>query len=216
MKREVIVFAKPPREGRVKTRLAADLGAEGAAAVYHLLLEHAVRVAQAGRVWQTRIAWSERPSGVIEAMSDESSEIQVGRGLGERMANAFESRFSCDVEQVLLVGSDVPGMTACLLQEAFERLEEQRVVLGPAGDGGYWLVGQRAPGVDLFAGIPWSSRRTLEATRDRLRSLAVEFSELPVVADVDTLEDLRRVLAADVLDSGLADALRQTMVGSRV
>lgn len=91
----------------------------------------------------------------------------------------------------MIIGSDNARVLAAHILAAFDALEEDPVVLGPAEDGGYWLVGQRSPGVDLFKEVPWSSPNTLEVTRERLRRLDIRWKELVILPDIDTVEDLR-------------------------
>jgi glycosyltransferase A (GT-A) superfamily protein (DUF2064 family) len=124
------------------------------------------------------------------------------------MADAFARRFAAGAEKVVLVGSDVPGLASRHLAAAFDLLEETGVVLGPAADGGYWLVGQRAPGRDLFSCVQWSSERTLEMTRRRLEERGVGWEEVETLRDLDTVEDLRVILETEGLDPGLRDELR--------
>ena len=88
-------------------------------------------------------------------------------------------------------------------------------MLGPADDGGYWLIGQRQPGYDLFSGIPWSSPDTLTCTRCRLRSLEVAWSELETLGDIDTGPDLEREIAAGTLDPSIRDVLARVLTQSR-
>ena len=92
-------------------------------------------------------------------------------------------------------------------------MDTHPVVLGPAVDGGYWLVGQRPPGIDLFSSIPWSTSSTLAATRERLSSLGTRWHELDELADLDTEQDLLRALSSRSVDSELADRLRSAGTG---
>lgn len=111
------------------------------------------------------------------------------------MADAFRRSFDDGADKVVLIGSDCPQMTEKHLQQAMAGLNDRRVVLGPAKDGGYWLVAQRPPGVDLFSDVPWSDPDTLAATRKRLVTSGVEWSELDSLLDLDTVEDLEAVIA---------------------
>ncbi len=191
--REIVVFGRQPVAGRVKTRLAAGLGEEAAAGVYRVLLEHTLRCALASGARVT-LSVAEPPSEGWTPFPGVRPEVQCSGDLGRRMLEAFRRAFARGASAVVLVGSDCPGLETAHLLEALDRLEGHPVVLGPAADGGYWLVGQRPPGVDCFAGVPWSSGDTLRATRERLRGLGVPWAELEVLRDVDTLEDLEVVL----------------------
>ncbi len=200
-----MVFGRVPVPGRVKTRLAAAIGSEAAAEIYRLLLDHALAEARAvgpavvlalAEAAPAGVDWRPPPAIAVE--------IQGGGDLGARMRAAFDRRFAAGAGAVVLVGSDLPGLSAAMIADAFCRLEQAPVVLGPSDDGGYWLVGQRRPGCDLFSGIRWSSSEVLQSTRRRLLELEAGHVELPPLRDLDTVADLE-VLAAD---PGVADELR--------
>lgn len=199
MSARVIVFGRQPIPGKVKTRLARDLGAEAAATVYRGLLEHCLAAAT-NTGWPVTLALAEPPIGPWTAPAAAAVEVQVAGDLGRRMAAAFAARFREGATRVLLIGSDLAALATRHLQQAAAALERAEVVLGAARDGGYWLVGQRAPGVDLFSGVPWSTSSTLEATRRRLTELGVAPAEVETLADIDTAADL--ALALDDPDVG--------------
>lgn len=184
----IVVFARPPLPSLGKTRLAAAIGAVAASRVAEILLEHTL-VAAAGAGRRTVLALAGSPEG-WRAPDGFEVEGQGPGGLGERMAAAFARRFAEGQRRVVLVGADCPAMSPSRFDRAFSALDRTAVVLGPATDGGYWLVGQRAPGVDLFSGVVYSSPETLAATRARLAERKLGWSELEVLADVDTRADL--------------------------
>jgi glycosyltransferase A (GT-A) superfamily protein (DUF2064 family) len=124
------------------------------------------------------------------------------------MRTAFDLRFGEGADRVLVVGSDLPKLGVDHLRSAERALDAADVALGPAADGGYWLVAQKRPGVDLFSGIPWSSPDTLAATRRRLEALGATWVELDRLNDLDTEADLRAALA----DPGLAPELRDRLL----
>ena len=185
----IVVFGREPVPGRVKTRLARTVGAARAAELYRSLLEHTLAEAVATGV-PVVLSFAEAPAGVWTPPVEVAVETQCAGDLGRRMRDAFRRRFAEGAGRVLLVGSDCPGITAAALAGALALLESRPVVLGPARDGGYWAVGQRAPGVDCFTGVPWSSPDTLRATRRRLEALGVAWAETVTLADVDTADDL--------------------------
>jgi len=185
----VVVFGREPLPGRVKTRLARGIGAERAAAVYAALLEGTLAEALATGV-PVVLSLAEALTGSWRPPEGLEVEIQDHGDLGRRMQGAFLRRFAGGADRVLLIGSDCPGVTRVHLLHALEILCGVPVVLGPARDGGYWAIGQRAPGTDCFTGVPWSSPETLMATRSRLRSLGVLWAETETLADVDTAADL--------------------------
>ncbi len=208
----VVVFGREPIAGRVKTRLAADLGAEAAARVYAVLLDHALEAA-AGSGLRVLLSLAERPSAGWVRGLKLPLEVQRPGDLGERMADAFARRFVEGEERVVVVGSDCPTITSAHLRQAVSALDEADAVLGPAADGGYYLVAQPAPGADLFAGIPWSDPETLVATRDRLTALGAAWTELEELSDIDTESDLKGLLADPGTPRTLAHRLRAA-VGS--
>lgn len=189
--RRLLLFTKPAREGRVKTRLIGDLTAAEAATLHAAFLDDLVDRLREGD-FELQLAWAldeqdEMPAGPVPGVRQE------GNDLGERLHRAL-SEASRDGSSVMALGSDHPTLPLALIHEAFERLEKgAEVVLGPAEDGGYYLIALQAHAVDpgLFRGIPWSTGRVLSATLERCGSLAVEL--LPPASDVDTPEDLRRL-----------------------
>jgi rSAM/selenodomain-associated transferase 1 len=206
----VVVFGREPIPGEVKSRLAAGIGAEAAARVYAAILEHTLDVA---RISGARVVLSlaEIPSGTWTREVDAVVEIQRGNDLGERMDDAFARRFAEGEGQVVMVGSDCPRFTATHVAKAAAKLGGADVVLGPATDGGYWLVAQRPPGLAMFARIPWSSPETLEETRKRIAALGGTWSELEELVDIDTLEDLELVLDDPRTPEPLREKLRAAL-----
>ncbi len=210
--RSVVIFGRQPVAGSVKTRLARGVGPGRAAAVYAALLRHALEVAQQGEA-EVVLSLAATPAPGWKPPSPTAVEVQAPGDLGCRMAEAFARRFVAGARVVVLIGSDCPGLRPRHLVEAFSALETAGVVLGPATDGGYWLVGQRTPGIDLFSGVPWSHPETLAATRRRLHALGAAWSELEKLADIDTEEDLTSYCAAaapgDEVAASLEAALRE-------
>jgi len=201
LRRRLLLFTKPAREGRVKTRLIGDLTAAEAAALHAAFLDDLIDRLREGD-FELQLAWAldaheEMPAGPVPGVR------QQGDDLGERLYRAL-SEAADDAFSVMALGSDHPTLPLALVHEAFERLEKgAEVVLGPAEDGGYYLIALRPDAVDpgLFRDIPWSTGRVLSATLERCRNLAVEL--LPPASDVDTPEDLRRLaerLASDTSD----------------
>lgn len=185
----LVVFGREPIPGRVKTRLARDIGAERAAAVYMMMLERTLVEATATGL-PVVLSLAEEQTGCWTPPEGLRVEVQECGDLGQRMSEAFRRRFAEGADRVLLVGSDCPGATRFRLLEAIEGLDGAPVVLGPSKDGGYWAIGQSSPGVDCFSGVPWSSSTTLQATKERLRLIDVNWTETETLADVDTSEDL--------------------------
>ena len=189
MKSCIVIFGREPVPGRVKTRLARDIGNERAASIYRRLLERTLTEALSTGV-PTLLSLSEPLTGRWTPPGGVGTEMQCDGDLGSRMRETFRRRFEEGIDRAVLIGSDCPGITRNRLIAALETLDAAPVVLGPATDGGYWAVGQRAPGIDCFSGVPWSSPETLRITRDRLKGLGVQWAEVETLADVDTVNDL--------------------------
>lgn len=192
----LIVFLKAPRPGAVKTRLAATLGASEACTAYRRLVETLLR----------RLAALEKVE-LCFAPDDASSEIagwaqptwrlraQGAGDLGRRLDHAFRRAFDEGAKRVVIIGSDCPDVGTNDIQAAWTALLSHDVVLGPAADGGYWLIGLRAPQPKLFADIPWSTKGVLRETLERSRGSGLKTHLLRELTDVDTETDWRRYLA---------------------
>ena len=210
MKSCVVVFGREPIPGEVKSRLAAGIGAEAAARVYAAILEHTLEVARNSGA-RVVLSLAEVPSGSWARDVDAVVEIQRGNDLGDRMDDAFARRFAEGEGRVVMVGSDCPWFTATHVAKASAKLGGADAVLGPAADGGYWLVAQRPPGLAMFARIPWSSPETLEETRKRISALGGTWYELEELVDIDTLEDLELVLDDPRTPEPLSEKLRAAL-----
>jgi rSAM/selenodomain-associated transferase 1 len=192
------VFAKQPLPGSVKTRLAAQVGAEAAAAIYRQLAEGTLATAAAARdagVVSAIELWCDPdPSAALFACWRDRYGVTLRtqhRGdLGERMRYSLASSLA-RASPALLIGTDAPALDVGYLARAAEALADHDAVLGPAEDGGYVLVGL-ARDADLFSGIAWSTAGVLAATRAKLSQAGLAFAELPALWDVDTPADLER------------------------
>ena len=190
--RRLIIFAKEPVAGRVKTRLIPALGSHGAMALYCELLQHSLESAMAvhGCSLELWIDHSDGDAPHCRALADRFGaklHRQTGDDLGERMHRAFAAD---EMRPTVLIGSDCPGYSRAYLNAAFDRLERHRAVLGPALDGGYVLIGLRRTDPRLFDAMPWSTAAVLRLTRQRLSAMGWEHSELPPLSDLDTPDDL--------------------------
>lgn len=179
----------------MKTRLAAELGAEAALRVYRRLAEHAVAQARAvGTDVALRIHFTPADAGdaVRRWLGDDDAAYlpQADADLGGRMQAAFEAAFAEGHGRVVIIGSDLPGLTAELLRTAFASLRHHPVVLGPAHDGGYYLLGLNRIIPELFHQVPWSTADVFAATMDRLAALGITPALLPALGDVDVAADL--------------------------
>jgi rSAM/selenodomain-associated transferase 1 len=190
----VVVFAREPVPGRVKSRLAATLGDANAARVYEATLEHTLDVASRSGA-RVVLSLADAPSSAWVYRFEFEVEIQHGNDLGARLEDVFARRFGEGEGRVVVIGSDCPWIFPNHIAKAVARLSAVDAVFGPATDGGYWLVAQRQPGLSLFENIPWSQPETLERTRQRLVASGGTWSELEELVDIDTMDDLDLVLA---------------------
>lgn len=193
----LIIFAKAPEPGKVKTRLIPALGAAGAADLHRRLVQHAIGVATEAapgpvELWcapdahHPFFAECRRDFGVALRSQGEG-------GLGERMQRAFDATLARS-RGAVLIGSDIPALSAGHLRDADRALREgYDCVLGPAEDGGYVLIGLMRPDPELFHGIHWGGPDVLAETRRRIARLQRRCRELPVLWDVDRPEDLARL-----------------------
>jgi uncharacterized protein len=193
----VLLFTKPPRPGRVKTRLIGELSAEQAAELHAAFLGDVEASLRRGR-FGLRIAWALEagepvPAGVSETAADGIR--QRGEDLGARLYDGLW-RTADGFELVAAVGSDAPELRPEIVEDAFARLAAGAdVVVGPTPDGGYYLIGLRRETLrrELFDGIAWSTDSVLDQTRARCRELGLALELLPEIEDVDVAEDLRRL-----------------------
>jgi rSAM/selenodomain-associated transferase 1 len=194
----IIVFAKAPVLGQVKTRLAGHLGNFGAALLHRQLLSHTLR-----RLTQARLAPVElwcapdtQHGFFIACRRDYGIPLrrQQGCDLGERMAHALATVLQEGSPYAVIVGSDCPMLDATYLRHGLMALRTgQDAVLGPTEDDGYMLIGLRRSCPALFKGIRWGGPEVLAATRRRLQRGSLSWSELPLAWDVDRPADLRRL-----------------------
>ena len=190
-RRLVLEFARTPRPGSVKTRLARTEGAAEAARIYRLLAEDVHGALLAGQRAGTFDIALCLPDGEDPWLPEARHHWGQGDGdLGARLARAFARAFAEGADAVCCVGTDIVGITAAVLERAFRRLTEADVVLAPTPDGGYGLIGMRAAHAALFTGMPWSSPQVTQETRIRCRDAGLRLLELEGLRDVDVAADL--------------------------
>ncbi len=201
MKEALVVMAKAPREGEVKTRLIGALTAAEAAAIYTNFLRDTFVLVEAVRDERETVQFviCYTPAGSAEAFENIEREgslmlAQRGGDLGERLTNCFADLFEFGFDSVVAIGADSPTLPEEILVEAFDLLtSENDVVIGPAEDEGYYLVGMRKLHAEIFNDIPWGSDRALAATEARVGEAGLNLKRLPVWYDVDTPEELERL-----------------------
>jgi rSAM/selenodomain-associated transferase 1 len=191
MKKEVVlVFQKNAVVGKVKTRLAAGMGELRALEIYgHLIqLTYSALEDVPVSIWTY---FSDFIPEVVTAPTKKSF-VQEGQDLGERMANAFARSFELGMDKVVLIGTDCPTLLSQHLNEAFEALTHSDLVLGPATDGGYYLIGMTRRADYLFEGITWSTSQVLSDTMNVASQHGLTTTLLQELADIDTQEDWER------------------------
>jgi rSAM/selenodomain-associated transferase 1 len=189
----VLVMLKAPRAGYVKTRLGRQIGQERALRIYRAMAERQLGCIPA----EFRVEVHYAPRGAGPEMRawlgpERRYCLQAGGDLGRRLEQAFARGFRRGAPAIIAIGADCPGLDAACLREAARRLERSDVVLGPATDGGYYLIGLRRLERRLFAGIAWSTADVLRQTLERVTASGRSCELLPVKDDVDDLESLRR------------------------
>lgn len=190
MKKGIIIFQKNAELGKVKTRLAASIGDQAAFDAYQVLVNFTHQVLSFSQAGKILFYSSFIPDHAEkEFSSDYSFDLQSGGGLGEKMSTAFKSLFKDNYEKLVVIGTDCAEITTDLIEDAFQSLDDHQVVIGPAQDGGYYLLGMRefVPGV--FEDIPWSTDQVTSLTKDYLRNNNISFKLLPTLSDVDYVED---------------------------
>jgi uncharacterized protein len=180
------VFAKPPQPGLVKTRLIPDIGADRAAGVYRHCLRHALAVAK--RSGLDYCVYLTEPCD-DRLLRDHPCRLQTGADLGERMHNALLEMLGHD-ETAIVIGSDCLDIETNHLERAARALDTRDLVLLPAYDGGYALIGSRQANQNLFGEVDWSTSRVLQQTLDNASALGWNTLQLETVRDIDTLQDM--------------------------
>ena len=186
----LIIFVKNPEKGKVKTRLAADVGEDRALEIYKQLLDHTHSITVDLDVVK-KVYYSQRiDNGDLWDIGQYEKFVQSGDGLGEKMASAFTDGFKEDHGSICIIGSDCFEITEQIINEAFEQLTSNDVVVGPANDGGYYLLGMNTYHPQLFEGKTYSTSSVLRELLDEIESLNLTVFKLPTLNDVDTVADL--------------------------
>jgi len=189
MKKGLIIFQKNAEPGKVKTRLAKDIGDKAAFEAYLQLVSYTHKVAAACEVDKLLFFSDYLENNLENYPVDYRFELQSGNDLGQKMRNAFHTFFAEGYRQLVIIGTDCPEISPDLIERAFAYLEENDAVIGPAEDGGYYLLGMKTLISGLFEGIPWSTSQVSTITKDFLTANNYTFAILPVLSDVDYKED---------------------------
>jgi rSAM/selenodomain-associated transferase 1 len=190
----LIIFVKNRIAGKTKTRLARTIGNDKALAIYEELLActHSVTAPLQYKKWVFFSEYTEENSLWGEGYEQA---VQVGKDLGERMHNAFEKCFAEGAKRVCIIGTDCFELETQHLQTAFEKLEQNDMVVGPADDGGYYLLGLQEQQPELFLNKTWSTPDVLAETLETSKHLGLKVEQLSKLHDLDDENDLKRYLA---------------------
>lgn len=188
-KKALIVFTRNPELGKCKTRLAATIGDENALEVYKFLLNHTADISKDIKA-DRYVFYSENiinkdlwETGIFR------KKLQKGNDLGARMHNAFSELLEMGYEKVIIIGSDLLDLTSDIVNAAFGQLESNDVVIGPALDGGYYLLGMKKLHPHIFENKAWSTETVLENTIHDLQNCEIHL--LKELNDIDTFEDMQ-------------------------
>lgn len=189
MENALIIFARNPIEGKVKTRLAATLGKDKALAIYLELLAHTSSITRS--VTCDRFIFYADGITKKDVWDDQTffKQEQYGVELGERMSNAFNTIFKLGYKRVIIIGTDCFELTSQLIDHAFVNLKEHSVVIGPSFDGGYYLLGMNQLHSALFIGKEWSTDTVYASTIHDLSNQQISYHQLPTLSDIDTEAD---------------------------
>ncbi|MEI8185330.1 MAG: TIGR04282 family arsenosugar biosynthesis glycosyltransferase [Chlorobiaceae bacterium] len=188
----LIIFTKNPERGLVKTRLASSIGDEKALEVYETLRRHTACVVEKVDVNRTVFYSHFLPAEDIFKPEYYHVQLQIGEDLGERMLYAMSNGFDAGFRHIVLIGTDCYELSTAILDSAFATLERSDAVVGPASDGGFYLIGLNMAIPELFLGRQWSTKEVLSETIGILSRLAIQYELLAELSDIDTLDDLKK------------------------
>lgn len=185
----LIIFIKNPELGKAKTRLAKSVGPERALQIYQALLGHTCKIAQAVDAKRMLFYSSFIDEQDQWPAEDFDKHLQVSGGLGERMTTAFGQAFAEQSGPVLIIGSDCAQLTPAIVEAGIKSLQDHDFVIGPAEDGGYYLLGMRAFQPEVFLDVAWSTETVLPQTLEIIARNGWSHNLLPVLSDIDYEED---------------------------
>ena len=186
----LLIFTRYPREGDVKTRLIPLLGKTGACTLHQEMTMHTLN--QLGSYPYLQVWYDGHCEKSMQDWlgAEYSYKRQPAGGLGEKMLYAFRKVFAKGEDKAILVGTDCPGINISHIEKAYSKLDLADVVIGPAEDGGYYLIGMKQADSRLFSGIHWGTDQVCEATVERARLAGLDTAFLETLADVDRPEDI--------------------------
>lgn len=191
--RALLIFAKNPEKGTVKTRLAQTLGEDKALQIYKKLLAHTRRVVSS--VQANKILWYSDfiPKQDRWKESEFTKKLQQGTSLGKRMQYAFAEAFDEGYERAVIIGSDCAQIKSGHISQAYRQLNTHDIVVGPSRDGGYYLLGMNQYCPALFENKAWSTEKVLQQTLEECNQLGLSYYLLETLNDVDTEADWKEI-----------------------
>ena len=193
----IIVFARLPINGKVKTRLAKDLGSDFATSFYKVCAEYTFsEILKLEKIDIAPFLFCSEKAEFEEVRNWSENKFryfsQQGNDLGERMFNAFKIIFDAGYRNIILVGTDAPDITAELMNDALVLLEKYKCVIGPSNDGGYYLIGFNSTVYNIFNGIEWSTDSVFGETLERLKKSNLSYFVMKKMLDIDKKEGLKK------------------------
>ncbi|TGL88562.1 glycosyltransferase [Leptospira congkakensis] len=188
---KLIIFAKQPELGKVKTRLSVSIGDEKTLKIYFELLRITNAVTSNLNV-EKIVYWDhliEKPS--YEFGNTFKKQIQEIGDLGRKMEVAFQKEFQSKAKKIIIIGTDCPFLTEEILLDAYRKLDASDFVIGPARDGGYYLLGMKEDSPFIFQSIPWSTKDVLSLTIQSIQKNKKTYSLIEELCDIDDIEDLK-------------------------
>lgn len=194
----IMIFARAPVAGHVKTRLAINMDETDVVNLYrHFVVDILFKIKSSGL--PHKIFYD--PPGTEHLMTDWLGEdndfvLQKGKDLGERMKNAFMEAFDNNISRAVIIGTDFPDLPEAYIMDAFSRLEKNNAVIGPTVDGGYYLIGFNSDSFlpEVFTNMPWGTGTVFEKTMEMFNKLNLSVHVLPEWRDVDTFDDLKHLI----------------------
>lgn len=191
----LLIFLKYPEPGNVKTRIAKTIGRKKASYIYSAMARDLVNKLSNSDTYEISIFYDpEKDENDIKKWIKNYNFkyiAQVGNSLGERISNAFDKSFKLGAEKSIVIGTDCVDVTRNLLEKAFTQLNDSvDVVIGPAYDGGYYLLGLKKNCSDLFKNVEWSTEKVLDQTLSNIRKIGLQYKFLKTLKDIDETEDI--------------------------
>ncbi|MGB5361646.1 MAG: TIGR04282 family arsenosugar biosynthesis glycosyltransferase [Eudoraea sp.] len=187
--RLLLIFTRNPKLGKCKTRLAAVIGDQAALDIYMILLRHTAEITKDLNCSKEVYYSEEISENDLWDKDNYAKQLQEGNDLGERMYNAFKSGFQKGYKKIIIIGSDIYDLNSETIEAGFNSLENSDFVIGPAADGGYYLIGMKTLNHEIFLNKNWGTETVLEDTLSNLTHKEIQL--LQIKNDIDVYEDLK-------------------------